>query len=66
MIVEGNPNELGVREFTLRECGDFEAIEIEKVMTNYEVIEIRGRAKSPAGDYNASNCDEIDRMLLER
>ena len=35
-------------------------------MTIDEVIEVMGRAKSVAGDYDAPNCDEIDRMLLER
>ncbi len=29
IMVEGDPNELGVREFTLRESGGFEAIEID-------------------------------------
>ena len=65
-MVEGDPNELGVREFTLRESGGFEAIEIEQIMTSDEIIEVMGRAKSLAGDYAAPNRDEIERMLLER
>lgn len=35
-------------------------------MTSDEIIEVMGRAKSLAGDYDAPNRDEIDRMLLER
>ena len=65
-MVEGDLNELGVRESTLRESGGFEAIEIEQIMTSDEIIEVMGRAKSLAGDYAAPNRDEIDRMLLER
>ena len=65
-MVEGDPNGPGVREFTLRESGGFEAIEIEQIMTSDEIIEVMGRATSLAGDYDAPNRNEIDRMLLER
>ena len=35
-------------------------------MTSDEMIEIMGRAKSLAGDYDAPNRNEIDRMPLEK
>ena len=65
LIIEGPPEELGVLEFTVRESGGFEGIEIEQIVTNEEVIEIFGRAKSLSTEFAAPNQDEIDRMLLD-
>ncbi len=65
IIIEGPPEELGVLEFTVRESGGFEGIEIEQIVTNEEVIEIFGRAKSLSTEFAAPNQDEIDRILLD-
>ena len=63
--VEVKKAQLGVLEFTVRESGGFEGIEIEQIVTNEEVIEIFGRAKSLSTEFAAPNQDEIDRILLD-